>query len=294
MPEITVQSPLMQPVIWQGQEYFTSQYFHRQYLDNSQYVGKYKRHSDFLRTIRGIEAYTIYMAHGDIVEIVWKWLSASSDAVKQNMLYLKPLFQDAGYRPLTLLNATAQVALSHHLDDELSKQISVAANTQTARQMTGKGSKQLFPEEEAVRRLNAFLQIGRMFQTPEHIVQQEAVKQIGASTGVNLQAFLLAAPAQSNITQEEKMLEPKDLAKSLNILSAYAVNKALEEIGWQVKKIDGTWEPTPAGQSYASIHAWSKGPKSGYNLKWNVDATTKALKAAGYNFPAQEKEEGAI
>jgi hypothetical protein len=36
-----------------------------------------------------------------------------------------------------LLNATAQVALSHHLDDLRSQQMSVAANALVARQTTG-------------------------------------------------------------------------------------------------------------------------------------------------------------
>ena len=127
-------SPLFAPVSYAGQTYFTSQYFHREYLANSQYGGKYQRHADFIRKVRAIEAYDLYVHHGDIVELTFARIKTE---VTQILRYWQPLFQAGGYRLLVLLNATAQVALSHHLDDELSQQMSVAANTSVARQMTG-------------------------------------------------------------------------------------------------------------------------------------------------------------
>lgn len=279
MGELATQSPLMLSVLWQGHEYFTSQYFHAQYLANSQYGGKYARHDEFLRVVRGIEAYALYIQQGDIVELTWAQVKSSSTQILRSAL--APLFEARGYQKLYLLNATAQVALSHHLDDELSQQLSVATNTSAARQMTRKASGPLLPEEHASRALAAFMDIGRQLQTPPHIAQQEAVKQIAATTGVNLQPFLLGAPAQDAIPPDAKRLEPTDLAAALGWgpSKGAALNKALEALGWQVRAIGGGWEATPAGTPYCSAHAWTseRGTKSGYNLKWSLKAVQDAL-----------------
>ena len=128
---ITVASPLLVPVVYEEQTYYTSQYFHRQYLANSQHRGKYQRHHDFVRLLRSMEAYQLYLDQHDIVEIRWDRIKTEA---KQILLYWHPLFQAAGWHALILLNATAQVAMSHHLDDELSKQLSVTANTLASRQ----------------------------------------------------------------------------------------------------------------------------------------------------------------
>jgi len=267
----------MQPVQWQGQEYFTSQYFHAHYLANSPYGGKYRQHSNFLRVIRAIPAYAIYVNHADIVELDWSRIKAEANQI---LIYLKPLFEAAGHHPLTLLNATAQLALIHHLDDELSQQNSVVTNTNAARQLTRKPGA-LLPEEAAQRKLNAWLQMGLMLKAPEHIVQQEAAKQIEHDTGINLRPLLSAAPAQDNIKPEEKMLEPSDLSTALGLKSGAMVNKGLEHIGWQVQNISKEWEATPTGEPHSMRHAWIKGPKSGYNLKWNIQSVTDAFKAHG-------------
>jgi len=66
--------------------------------------------------------------------LTWADIKSTKSEGTPNRLSLQPLFQATSYNPLTLLNATAQVAMSHHLDDELSKQLSVAANTLVARQ----------------------------------------------------------------------------------------------------------------------------------------------------------------
>ncbi|MCK7581044.1 MAG: hypothetical protein MZV65_39105 [Chromatiales bacterium] len=62
-------SPLMQPVQFNGQTYFTGQYFHQLYRTNSDADGKYKQTAHFLRLIRSIEAYPLYVESGDIVEL---------------------------------------------------------------------------------------------------------------------------------------------------------------------------------------------------------------------------------
>jgi hypothetical protein len=279
---LTALSPLLEQVSWRGQEYFTSQHFHRQYLTDSPHGGKYQRHGDFLRVLRNIPAYSKYVSHGDVVEVSWNRVKSEGT---QDSLSFQPLFQAAGWNPLTLLNATAQVALTHHLDNETSQQISVAANTTIARQATRKPNPAL-PEEIAVRIARAMNDLGSIFGTPLHIVQQETAKQIETKTGLNVQPFLLAAPAQDNIAPEEKMLEPTDLAKALGLTSGYALNRTLEEIGWQVKRIGGGWEPTPTGAPYVTQHAWVRGSKTGYNLKWNEQAVTETLHA--HNLLAEE------
>lgn len=264
MSNLTAVSPLMQPVQYQGQPYFTSQYFHQQYLTNSHAGGKYQRHTHFLRLLRSIEAYQDYLERGDIVELTWQGVLTEGN---QNRVSFQPLFQAAGWNPVTLLNATAQIAMSHHLDDELSKQMSVATNVTVARQAT----RDMLPEELATRKVAAWLEAGKLFGTPPHIVQQEAAKKVLAETGVDFRPLLLAAPAQNTLADDERMLEPTDLAPVLGMKSGYAVNMFLQGNGWQHKP-NGHWEPTAKGQPYAALHAWSKQGKEGYNYRWRVTA----------------------
>lgn len=127
MLDLIPTAPLMSLITYQGQDYFTSQYFHRQYLANSLHGGKHRRYDSFMRLLRSIEAYRLYLGQGDIQEVAW-------NKDKPHLcVYLKPLFEATGFHALTLLNATAQIAMSHHLDDELSQQMSVATNTLMAR-----------------------------------------------------------------------------------------------------------------------------------------------------------------
>ena len=69
MTDIVPQSPLMRPIEYQGQTYFTSRYFHQQYRANSypQRQGKYTRHKDFLRVLRTIPLYADYLRLGHVV-----------------------------------------------------------------------------------------------------------------------------------------------------------------------------------------------------------------------------------
>ena len=144
MSQLMPQSPLMQPVAYQGQTYYPAQYFHQQYMANSQRTGKHRRYDSFMRLLRNIEAYALYVQRGDIVEVQW------NRDKPQECGYLKPLFQAAGYHPLTLLNATAQIEISHHLDDELSKQMAVASSTLVARQLTAQSAIDQYPEMQAI------------------------------------------------------------------------------------------------------------------------------------------------
>ena len=116
MPDlVTVSHVLQQPVQYNGQTYFTSQYFHQQYLANSQAVGKYQRHADFLRLLRSMESYTLYVQREDIVELAWigRGKIADADSAFVNKIkHLENVFREIHYNPLVLLNATAQVAMS--------------------------------------------------------------------------------------------------------------------------------------------------------------------------------------
>jgi hypothetical protein len=271
-------SPLMQPIYLRNIEYRTTHFIHQLYRSNSPHGGKYQRHDNFIRLLKNLETFNIYVNQGDILILpsYKKALEISSEQeeIKENNV-LREAFRAINNHTLYLVSATIQVALTHHLDDEISKQTSVAANTATARQLSQKSD--LFLEEIAQRKLAALQAIGRMLGTPEHIIQQEAIKQIAASTGVDLRPYLLAAPAQQSIKDNEKMLEPNDLAKALGLSSGMLLNAHLHAIGWQIPKIGGGFEATPAGKPYCTTHAWVAGNKSGYNYKWNLEAVRDIL-----------------
>lgn len=137
---------------------------------------------------------------------------------------------------------------------------------------------ELLPAERGARIIKADLEVAALFGTPVHIAQTEAVKDALRLTGHDFTPLLLAAPAQSNFREEEEMLEPTDLAVKLGLGSrGAAVNSLLERAGWQVKSDDGVWIATSVGQPNCSRHHWSKGGKSGYNYKWNVQAVNRLL-----------------
>lgn len=271
--------PLMQPVVYEGETYLISQFFHWQYVANSGTKGKHRRYDHFLRLLRSIETYQDHKSLGNIVELEFPRIKAEAPHI---LVDLKPLFQATGYHPLTLINATAQAALSHHLDDELSKQLSVAINTQAARQSASISGRSLLPLEQADREYKALLSIASMMQIPAHLAHQEAVKMVEHSSGVNLRPLLKAAPSQDHIPDEEVMFEPTELAKHLGVSNAKVVNLLLEQLGWQ-QRIAGSWQPTPSGEPYAARHTWLSdyGTKTGINYKWRLAALRHALRQAG-------------
>lgn len=128
MSNITpINNVLMQPIQWDGQVYFTSHYFHQQYRTNTGIDGgKYAELKNFNKLIRGIEAYQRYLDRADIVELTRDEAGSK----------LEPAFKATFGKPIMLINATAQVALTHHLDDEISKQVSVSVNAKAAQQVS--------------------------------------------------------------------------------------------------------------------------------------------------------------
>lgn len=129
--QLTTVPPLMQPVSYRRQTYYTSQYFHAQYLANSPNGGKYRQHKNFLQALRSVEVYAEHVHLGDIVEMTWDRIKAEG---AENFSPWKTLFRSLAWNPLTLFNATGQAMMTHKLDDLVSKQMAVAINTTVARQ----------------------------------------------------------------------------------------------------------------------------------------------------------------
>jgi hypothetical protein len=271
-------SPLMQPIYLRNIEYRTTHFIHQLYRSNSPHGGKYHQHSHFIRLLKSLETYYVYEEQGDILMLpsYKKALEIYPDMgqINENNA-LREAFRAINNHTLYLVSATIQVALTHHLDDEISKQTSVAANTATARQLIQKSDP--LPSELTLRDVKAFAELGQIWGIPPHIVQQETAKYIDTRYGINLRPLLLAAPAQQSIKDDEKMLEPTDLAKALGFSSGMLLNAHLHAIGWQIPKIGGGFEATPAGKPYCTTHAWVAGNKSGYNYKWNLEAVRDIL-----------------
>ncbi len=124
--------------------------------------------------------------------------------------------------------------------------------------------------------VKALQDIANIFGVPEHLAQVEIVKDIRKDYGVDLSNYLLQAPAQNNIKDEDMFLEPEDLGKLFRI-TAQDMNKRLRDLGLQYKE-DGRWCPTEKGKRYCAKHQWSTQYKSGYNWKWNVKAVKQTMK----------------
>jgi len=176
------QDPLMQPIVWQGKEYRTSHYLHRYYLGNSPNGGKYQRHDNFIRILKGIEAYHLYVDAGDIV-VLASYRSAldGSSEIEESNKYkpLRDAFAAVSYKTLYLVNPTIQAALSHHLDDEVSKKFSVTANTATARQLSAEQLPTSLPLDTIIKALaqkeltleQGQVYLGQRMETTEQAVQ---------------------------------------------------------------------------------------------------------------------------
>ena len=132
---------------------------------------------------------------------------------------------------------------------------------------------------QAAEVIEADLHIANLLGVPIHLAQSEAVKHARLSTGYDVSHLLQYAPAQSSIPDNDIMLEPTELARELNYSSAIAMNKALANAGLQVRNFD-KWQAIGFGAKISAVHHWSKGGKTGYNLKWNVAKVRQALEAA--------------
>ena len=93
----SITNPLMQIIQYNGRAYFSGQYFHQTYRNNSDTNGKYKQAAHFFRLIRSIETYQDYINGGDIVELIWKEVKQSTDP---DMGSVKHLFKTTQYKPI--------------------------------------------------------------------------------------------------------------------------------------------------------------------------------------------------
>ena len=294
-------NPLMELVeIW-GKEYFTSQKHHRDYVDGGGPELKYLEHHNFLRRLREIEAWDLYIEHRDGLELHWQKGGKITNSKMEFVCHINDLppvvrlmFKSNGYNPLVLINATLQLAMFEVLDSKLTKQAAVAKNTQFAREhQDGRKPSSLLPEEAASRKMKAYLEIAAMLRTPVHIAQQIATREIKRSTGIDLTTMLIASADQQSVTQEEMMMEPSKLAIKFGFKDdGRNVNRLLEKVGWQVKRVGGPngrfmWEATPVGKLYSIDHPITGVAFEGYNLKWKVEEVRKVFRDHGF-LPSQQ------
>ncbi|NCC41253.1 MAG: hypothetical protein EOM21_17835 [Gammaproteobacteria bacterium] len=117
--------------------------------------------------------------------------------------------------------------------------------------------------------------VAKLFGIPESYALQIAGSEAVRQTGMPWDRLLTQAAAMSNVPDEDVMLEPTDLGRLFD-LSGAAMNKKLAELGLQVKEA-GEWRPTEEGRALCERHAWVRGNKDGYNLKWKAAEIEKLL-----------------
>lgn len=250
----SVQNPLMQPVQFNGQVYFTSQHFHSHYKSNA--GDKYSSLSSFNKLLRSIETYDKYVDNGDIVELVW------SDAKKLADSNLDSVFKSTTYKPLLLINATAQLALSHHLDDEISKTISVAVNAQAA--ASSKADMRYISQQT-----KAALSLVKLLGLEGNqaiLGASRAVKKVTGYSPLELAGIELESESK------EIAYKPGDIGVKLGGLSAQKVNKMLEERGYQTCFRDSDnkprWEPTEKGKAFGRMCDVERDNGTGNDQQW--------------------------
>lgn len=247
----TISNPLMQPIEYKDKTYFTGQYFHQMYRNNSNMNGKYKRAGDFMRLIRNLETYQLYVDSADIVEITKEEANAN----------LASAFKATFGKPIMLISATAQVALTHHLDDEVSKKASVAVNRHAVESIAAPRLREV---RVAPVLLEAELTAARLLGTSDAMAKPIAVKLVREATGVDFEPLLIGNSV------EEAPMTPKKLGERIGGWSAQKVNKMLAAGGFQTKDDEGNWQATEKGKKHASYepYASSFSDHSGYRWMW--------------------------
>ena len=125
----------------------------------------------------------------------------------------------------------------------------------------------------------ATLKFGDLLGMPKHITVGETAKRVRMLDGPDFTSHIGALPSSQNILPEEMMLEPTPLGKMFG-LSAIEMNRRLAEWNWQYRPDGVTWTRTQQGEPYSSVHYWAKNNKTGYNLKWNVEAVRARMREA--------------
>lgn len=181
-------------------------------------------------------------------------------------------------RGLTLLTQTGYLMLVKSFTDNLAWEIQRELVNRYFQTLPVPSTTPVFSEYPlAAEIFEANLRVARLLEVPAHLAQIESIKTAHRETGVDFHHLLAHTPAQNNIPDEEMMLEPRDLGIRLGIdQSGKTLNRMLEHIGWQAR-VNDTWQPTEAGKPHCQAHSWKTGEKSGYNLKWRVDAVRHEL-----------------
>jgi hypothetical protein len=241
---LEIQNPLMLPIELNGRTYFTSHYFHSLYRGNA--GEKYANIEEFNRLVRSIETYPEYVARADIVEL--KWVVAKGSGMQS----LHPCFKATGYNPIMLINATAQIALTHHLDDALSKQVSVVVNENAVAADKLKYEMTLMGLECASRILN-------MSETSKI----RGLTLINSEFGVSTK-FLPAYTDELLTSSLTALLKERD-----STLTAVAVNPILVCLGYleqRTRRSTGStvkkfWSITEAGLKYGKNETAPENPR---------------------------------
>ncbi len=240
MSNITpINNVLMQPIQYNGKVYFTSHYFHQQYRANSVDQVKYEALYNFNKLIRSIQAYPLYVERGDIVELT----KGKTDS------NLESVFKATYGKPVMLINATAQVALTHHLDDEISKQVSVSVNAGAAKQLPAGTSMPVIAKDARSK-----LQLAKMFGLQGSKALVAVNSWVGRDHGVNIMEELgvksLKSDAQSSEITGTEIGERAGIPGN-GTGKAQNVNLALWYLGYlkTVKAGKGNaWEITDKGK----------------------------------------------
>lgn len=259
---VSISNPLMRPVQYRGQTYFTGQYFHQMYRSNSDTDGKYKQLAHFLRLIRSIETYPNYIESGDIVELEKADAELALSSGEADPV-LGSAFKATFGKPIMLINATAQVALTHHLDDEVSKEISVSVNRKAVKHVALTGRQQACAAKAW---LDASLAIAKMLGADEPMARVVAVDVVRDQTGVDYTRLL------ANNTVEDAPMSPTDLGHLFGLSGRCGakMNAILFEQGFAYKDDNDEWVPTEKGRSYCTCNPY-KSPNSdhtGYRTLW--------------------------
>lgn len=127
------------------------------------------------------------------------------------------------------------------------------------------------PRSQSLEIIEDGLAVASLLGVPTHYAQIEVIKEARRVTGVDYSRLLEAAPSQDNVADDDVMLEPSQMAPLLKLGNGAEVNHLLCQLGLQYRQGD-TWLATKKAAHMCQRHAWSRGTKSGYNLKWRLAA----------------------
>lgn len=246
MNELTKENPLMQVITLNGKEYITSHHLHAVYKGNT--GKKYKELHNFNRLIRSIETYQEYVNSGDIVEITSKRSIKDLNLPSSETQNVIVAYKSNNYAQVTFISKAIQVALSHHLDDELSKRVSVKVNKDAADKVTSKPS-----IVNASKEFAAAMRIVKLMGIKGDEAVQAANTMTFKITGINIVDEFLSDHAEALPSEKltERYLTVTEVGAEIGATAA-EVNLLLEKCGFQ-KRIGKVWVPTDHGRNFCKV-----------------------------------------